>query len=102
MELVQEQGDAQKHDFRILLAPCNVTDEYAQVISVMLGTLDVEEPDGTKSQGQVWGNFSAEGLAIMQRALAASAFPVALPEPEGTRADTKYHWVAHFKDSSAL
>lgn len=99
METIEK---AQKHDFKIQIAPCNVTGAHTKVISVMLGTLDVEQDDGAKESLEVWGAFSAEGLDIMKRALAEAPFPVDLPTPDGIRANTKYQWVVQFRDGGVL
>lgn len=93
---------AKKGDYRIMLAPCAITGEITKVIVSLLHTVDIEFDDGEKDDFQVWGSFSAEGLAMMQRALDAAPMPVDLPDPDGIRANLKYYWIAVYADGAQV
>lgn len=96
------EGEAQRGDFRIQIAPCNVTGERAKVISHMAGTIDLELDSGEQKSLDVWVSYSAEGLATLQRTLEASPFPVDLPTAEEIRKNVKYQWVAHYADGEVV
>lgn len=93
---------AVKGDFRIMIAPCNITGETTKVISSLLGVLEVKYDDGEMDDCQVWASYSAEGLAMMQRALEAAPYPVEVPTPDGIRANLKYYWRALYADGTEV
>lgn len=95
-------SDSVRGDFRIQIAPCNVTGEHTKVISVLAGTLDIDHDDGSKESLEVWVAYSKEGLEIMQHALDAAPLPVELPTVDGIRLNTKYQWTVEFKDGTIL
>lgn len=94
--------DAKQHDYRIEIAPCNITGETTKVIRVLLNTIDFELDDGTTDSCQIWAAYSAEGLLMLQQALAAGELPVDVPDPGEIRANLKYYWLAVYADGTQV
>lgn len=89
---------ANQGDYRIEIAPCNITGQTTKVIRTLLHTLDFEFENGEKDNCQIWAAYSGEGLDMMKRALDDAPFPVEVPTPEGIRANLKYYWLAVYAD----
>ena len=93
---------AKRGDFRIMIAPCNVTGEVGKVITTLANTVDFTLEDGTEDSMQVWVSYSAEGLQQMARALAEAPFPVEIPTDGAIRANLKYYWKAVYPDGTEV
>lgn len=90
------------HNFKVLFAPCLVTGVFDKVVLAKLTEVDFTDEHGEVKSAEIFGQFSATGLQMLQEALQSAPLPIPLETPDQVRQGMNYQWLAVYESGKTI